>query len=486
MTHRTILHLDMDAFFAAVELLDSPALKGVPVVVGSPPDQRGVVSTCSYEARKFGVHSAMPSRTAYRLCPQAVFILPRMERYAEVSRQVMAILESVTPEIEQVSVDEAFLDVTGVLKRWPSAEAIARYLKQRIYDEILPAGTAPGRLKVGEAGGAVTTNHISTGASPVASGANPAPNALEILSRVGRPQVSREGQVMLSGQAVTGVTASVGIAPNKFLAKLASDLHKPDGLTLAPFEPVAIRDFLKPLPVERIWGVGKVTAAELQKVGIRTIGDVQARSAADLARLLGSAATGAHLRHMAFGEDDRPVESGEVAEKSISNETTFGEDCADSAIQRQTLLELAEQVGRRLRAAGKVAGTVQIKVRFADFRTITRQCPLRPPGNGDAELIRLALELFNRERVTTSVRLLGFGTGNLTEADTAAAAVPEPVQLSLFAEEEDGGTGQRAVSAPGGEARIRLDRTVDELRQKFGTDILKRGRWKAVADEKGR
>ena len=445
-TPRTILHLDMDAFFAAVEQLDDPALRGLPVVVGSPPNARGVVSTCSYEARKFGVHSAMPSRTAYQLCPQAVFVRPRMERYAEISRQVMAIMESVTPELEQVSVDEAFLDVTGVLKRWPSAAAIARHLKKRIHDEIRPA-------------------------SPVEAKIDPkSPPS-------GWPLAQHQGQAALSGQAVTGLSASVGVAPNKFLAKLASDLHKPDGLTIAPFEPEAIREFLKPLPVGKIWGVGKVTEAELHNVGIRTIGDVQARSEADLARLLGSAGAGAHIWHLARGEDDRRVESGDVVEKSISNETTFGEDCADFAIQRQTLLELAELVGRRLRAAGKVAGTVQIKVRFSDFRTITRQCPLRPPGAGDTELIRLALDLFAREKVTKPVRLLGFGTANLAEAGAESAVPAAPVQLSLFAEDEDGATGQRAAGAPGGEARARLDRTVDELRQKFGTDILKRGRW---------
>jgi DNA polymerase-4 len=409
---RTILHLDMDAFFAAVEALDNPALKGVPLVVGSAPDKRGVVATCSYEARKFGVRSAMPSRTAYQLCPQAVFVPPRPERYAEISRRVMAILESVTPEVEPVSIDEAFLDITGVLKRWPSAEAVARHLKARIREEL-------------------------------------------------------------------GLSASVGVAPNKFLAKLASDLNKPDGLTVAPFEPDAIRDFLKPLPIGRIWGVGKVTEAELHRFGIRTIGDVQARTEADLARMLGSAGAGAHVWRLARGEDDRVVESGDIAEKSISNETTFPEDCADSATQRQTLLELAEQVGRRLRSAGKLAGTVQVKVRFADFRTITRQCPLRPPGDGDAELIRLAFALFDREGVSRPVRLLGFGVAGLADAREAADGETDgPVQPSLFPDEAAVEEERRcADSAREREARARLDRTVDELRRKFGTEILRRGRW---------
>ncbi len=409
---RTILHLDMDAFFAAVEVLDNPALKGRPLVVGSPPDKRGVVATCSYEARKFGVRSAMPSRTAYRLCPQAVFLPPRMERYAEMSRRVMAILESVTPEVEPVSIDEAFLDVTGVLKRWPSAEAVARHLKARIRTE-------------------------------------------------------------------TGLTASVGIAPNKFLAKLASDLNKPDGLTVAPFAPEAVREFLKPLPVGRIWGVGKATEAELHRFGLRTIGDIQARTAADLARMLGSAAFGEHIWRLARGEDDRPVESGPSEEKSISNETTFGEDCADPAVQRQTLLELAEEVGRRLRASGKKAGTVQIKVRFSDFRTITRQCPLRPPGDGDAELIRLALALFEREKVSRPVRLLGFGAANLADAETVGDGAAEgPVQPSLFPDEAAEEEREVADSAREREARGRLDRAVDTLRRKFGDGIIRRGRWR--------
>ncbi len=406
---RTILHLDMDAFFAAVEVLDKPSLKGLPLVVGSPPNKRGVVSTCSYEARKFGVHSAMPSRTAFQLCPKAVFLPPRMERYTEISRRIMAILETVTPEVEPVSIDEAFLDVTGVLKRWPSAEAVARHLKTLIRDEL-------------------------------------------------------------------GLTASVGVAANKFLAKLASDLHKPDGLTVVPSEPAAVRDFLKPLPVGRIWGVGKVTEAELHRFGIRTIGDIQARTEADLARLLGSPALGAHVWHLARGEDDRTVEAGRQEEKGISNERTFGEDCADGGVQRQALLELAEQVGRRLRAAGKRAGTVQVKIRFGDFRTITRQRPLRPPADGDAELIRLALALFEGEKVARPVRLLGFGVTNLTAAGQGDGTSGEPVQLQLLAESADG-TGPE-TGASGRAARTRLDRTVDDLRRKFGAGILRRGQWR--------
>ncbi len=393
---RTILHLDMDAFYAAVEQLDHPDWRGRPVVVGAPPDRRGVVCTASYEARKFGIHSAMPSCTAGKLCPQAIFAPVRMARYEEVSRQVMVILGAFSPVVEQVSIDEAFLDVSGVLSRWPDAVAIAREMKRRI-------------------------------------------------------------------RAETGLTASVGVAGNKFLAKLASDLHKPDGLTVVPRDAAELQAFLRPLPVGRIWGVGKVTAAQFARLGIHTIGQVQERREDDLARLLGGAMA-RHVWRLARGLDDRPLET-ESEEKSISNETTYDEDCANGDVQRQTLLELAEEVGRRLRDAGRRAGTAHIKIRFGDFRTITRQAPLRPPTDSDRELIRRALELFERERVAQPVRLLGFGVSNL--GDPAEAA---PQQLWLLPE----GAGDAAADA----ATPQLDGVVDDIRRRFGTRSLKRGNWR--------
>ncbi|MFO7536199.1 MAG: DNA polymerase IV [Kiritimatiellia bacterium] len=388
---RVILHLDMDAFFAAIEQHDRPELRGKPVAIGAAPDRRGVVSTASYEARKFGIHSAMPSRTAYRLCPEAVFVEPRMSRYAEISSRVMAILNDFSPDMEPVSVDEAFLDLGGVLHFWPSAETLARKLKERIRTEL-------------------------------------------------------------------GLTASVGIAPNKFLAKLGSDLNKPDGLTLVPTDPEAIVQFLAPLPVSRIFGVGEVTERALKKHGIKTIGQLQATPRAHLAALFGGLFAD-QLYSLARGLDDRPLVM-EWEEKSISNETTFEEDCASRDILRQTLLELAEHVGRRLRRHGKLARTVQIKARFPDFRTITRQAALPEPTDTDRDLIRAGFTLYEKAGLQGPLRLLGFGVSNLM------APREGPVRQPLLFEE------------PRPERRKKdkqLDKAVDDLRNKFGEDILKRG-----------
>ncbi|MFA5203402.1 MAG: DNA polymerase IV [Lentisphaeria bacterium] len=407
---RTILHVDMDAFFAAVEVLDRPELRGRPLVVGAAPDKRGVVSTCSYEARRFGVHSAMPSRTAFRLCPQAVFVPPRHARYQEVSDRVMTILEEFTPLVEPVSIDEAFLDVTGVLRRWPDARALAAELKRRIR-----AGTG-------------------------------------------------------------GLTASVGVAPNKFLAKLASDLEKPDGLTVTPFDPEGIAAFLGPLPVERLWGVGKVAAAALHAAGVRLIGDLQQRGADELARQLGPALA-AHVHALAWGRDERPVAAEPEPEKSMSSETTYDEDCGDPIRLRQTLLEAAEEVGRRLRAAGRVAGTLHLKLRFADFTTLTRQAPLVPPTASDTVLIRATLALFERQQVGRPLRLVGMGVSGLRTPEAAGGAAAPPVQPLLFAEAA-GDSGAPPADTPAATAgRQRLELAVDRLRARFGTGVLKRGRW---------
>lgn len=414
----------MDAFFAAVEVLDRPELKGLPVVVGAPPDKRGVVSTCSYEARVFGIHSAMPSRTAYKLCPHAVFLPVRGERYHAFSRQVMGILESFTPVVEQVSIDEAFLDVSGVRRRWPDPVELAREMKRRIREE--------------------------TG----------------------------------------GLTASVGIAPNKFLAKLCSDLHKPDGLTVAPDTPGAIRAFLAPMPTGKIWGVGRVTAATLAQAGIATIGQIQTCPEARLETLLGTASA-LHIRRLAFGLDDRRVEAEAVPEKSISNETTFDEDCADLGRVRQTLLELAEEVGRRLRAAGRIAKTVHLKIRFGDFKTITRQGPMQPPGSSDRELIRHALALWEKEGVTRPIRLVGVGVtpadaDSAPGAEAAARQAEQPLLFELDAVSPPPPPGKKTGDAPRQESgteedrqtRARLDAAVDDLRRRYGAAILRRGLWK--------
>ncbi len=389
---RVLLHLDMDAFFASIEQHDRPELRGKPVIVGSPPDKRGVVATASYEARTFGIHSAMPSRTAYRLCPDAVFVTPRMARYAEVSDRVMAILNAFSPDLEPVSVDEAFLDLGGVLHFWPSPEALARALKQRIRDEL-------------------------------------------------------------------GLSASVGIASNKFLAKIGSDLNKPDGLTLMPVDPEAVVAFLAPFPVSRIFGVGEATARILTQHGIRTIGQLQAVPRVQLVPLFGDLFA-RHLHDLARGLDDRPLVM-DWEEKSISNETTFEEDCASPDILRQTLIELAEHVGRRLRRNGKRAKTVQIKVRFPDFKTLTRQVSLPEPINTDHELLRAGFTLYEKLAVRGPLRLLGFGVSALVLPGEA-----QPPRQALLFEEAPRARRQKDV---------RLDQAVDALREKFGKTILTRG-----------
>jgi len=393
----TILHVDMDAFYAAIEVLDHPEWRGLPLVVGSPPDQRGVVSTCSYEARRYGIHSAMPSRTAGKLCPHAIFVPPRMERYTEVSARIMTILEESTPLVEPLSLDEAFLDISGVLRIRGDAVTIARELKARI-------------------------------------------------------------------KTRTGLTASVGVAPNKFLAKMASDINKPDGLTVVPATEPGIIKFLAPLPVTKIWGIGKVTGARLEKEGIRVIGQLQALDRRALERLFGKAGA-ADIADLARGRDSRPVIT-HWEEKSISNEHTFAHDEPDIELVRQRLLELAEEVGGRLRKSGKLAGTARIKLRFGDFSTITRQTSFPAAFNSDRELIACALALFERERVKRAVRLVGFGVSNLVAPDQAG-----PAQRELFAELSGGRQAGR---------NKKLDQAVDALRHSFGNDAIKRGKWTGV------
>ena len=390
---RTILHVDMDAFFAAVEQRDHPELRGRPVVIGAPPDRRGVVSTASYEARVFGIRSAMPSRTAARLCPHAVFLPVNGKRYREVSEQVMDVFESFTPRVEQLSIDEAFLDVAGATRLYGEPETLARRLKAKVHE-------------------------------------------------------------------TTGLTASVGVATNKFLAKLASDLDKPDGLTLVPAEPEAILAFLAPLPVEKLWGVGKAGSQRLRAEGLRTIGDVQRLSEANLQRLNGRA-LGSHIWRLAHGRDSRSVQSGLEA-KSISNEHTFDEDCTDPERVRARLIELTEQVGSRLRRAGLRAGKGHLKLRFEDFSTITRQQTLPAPSRSDRALLACALELFARETVTRPIRLVGFGVSHL--GDTASA----PAQPDLFREEDTARADEREEA---------LDKAVDRLRELYGRGSVRRGIW---------
>ena len=389
MPEKTILHIDMDAFFAAVEVHDRPELKGKPVVIGSPPDKRGVVSTCSYEARKFGIHSAMPSRTAFKLCPHAVFLPPDMKRYHEVSEQIMEIFRRFTPLVEPLSCDEAFLDVTGARYLFGDGPEIARTIKTAVLEE-------------------------------------------------------------------TGLTCSVGVAPNMFLAKIASDLNKPDGLTVVPTSEKLIAAFLAPLPVRRMWGAGKKTQAILEAHRIRTIGNLQTVDPVKLAAWIGESSA-ASFRQLAFGIDDRVLET-ESEEKSISNENTFDEDLTDPKEIESALLDLADKVGTRLRRSGFYAATAQIKLRWSDFSTITRQRRLDPPCCDDITLREAALELFRKEILHSAVRLIGFGVSGLRlTADTP--------QLDLFQSPEKQTSTKRET----------LSRAVDRIRVKFGRKSIQRG-----------
>ena len=378
-----ILHIDMDAFYASVEERDRPELVGRPVIVGGTPEGRGVVAAANYVARTFGVHSAMPAITARRLCPHGVFLRPRMECYAEISDQIRAIFETYTPLVEPLSLDEAFLDVTGSAPLFGSAESIGRAIKQEIRQ----------RLRL---------------------------------------------------------VASVGVAPNKFLAKIASDLQKPDGFVV--IAPDRVQEFLDPLPVGRLWGVGRVTGQVFQRLGIHRIGQLRQLPVEMLRQHFGN--TGDHLWELSQGIDDRPVVP-EQAAKSLSHETTFAEDLEDPEAMRAWLLELSEQVGCRLRRQGLQARTVQLKVRFEDFQTITRAQTLPQPTSVTQEIWQAALQMF-AERLPARrlrVRLLGVGTSGLGQ--------PGLVQLSLFPEAEH-------------QRQSRLDAVADRIKEKFGPASLQR------------
>lgn len=378
---RSILHVDMDAFFASVEQRDNLELRGKPVIVGAGPHDRGVVCAASYEARKFGVHSAMPSRTAYKLCPDGVFIPPEMEKYREASRQIMAIMEGFTPFVQPLSIDEAFLDVTGAMRKFGDAITIAKRIKSDI-------------------------------------------------------------------RSVTGLTASVGVAPNKFLAKLASDLNKPDGLAVITEEDKV--QMLAPVAVSKIWGVGKVTGQRLQELGIQTIGDLQCFPIEELRRCFGNVAD--HLHALAMGEDDREVETDEES-KSISSEHTFDVDTAEADQILRCLLEQCEEVGTRLRQEKLAARTVQLKLRYSDFTTLTRRRTLEKPTQDEMMLYEVARHLLAAEKTKGKrIRLIGVGGSNL---------VPPETQDDLF---------DRT-----GEKRARLVKAVDELRSKLGSGAIKRG-----------
>ena len=350
---RVIFHLDMDAFYASVEQRDTPEWRGKPVIVGGPPERRGVVCAASYEARKSGVRSAMPSVTAGRLCPDGIFVRPRMQIYREESHAIMEIVRRFAGElVQQVSVDEAYLEVTDRIPADPdhdrlldAARPLAQAIKQMIYEE-------------------------------------------------------------------RKLTATIGIAPNKLLAKIASSSFKPDGLTVVAASTKAA--FMRPLPVGAIHGVGRVTEAALQKTGLLTVADLQ-DTTTDLRSVVGS--WGRELKRMAHGEDDRPLDLGDEV-KSISSENTFEKDTADRPVLRACLREQADELAQKLAKYRLAAGTVSVKVRYSDFTTLTRQLSVEEPLEDAATIYRFACWLLARHQlVRRPLRLLGLGLSGLQEVN---------------------------------------------------------------------
>lgn len=385
---RAIAHFDLDQFYAAVEILDFPELKGLPLIVGGAPGNRGVVCTASYEARKFGVRSAMPSGQAARLCPQAIWRAPRMSRYAEKSREIRAVFERYTDQIEPLSLDEAFLDLTGSIQLFGPPEKIAR----RIKDEI---------------------------------------------------------------RAETGLVASAGLAFNKFLAKIASDFKKPDGFVVVPPDPAAAREFLAPLPVARLWGVGPKTRERLNALGFFTVGELAGADAAWLSKRIGQDAAG-HLLSLTFGIDAREVVSGERP-KSIGRENTFAKDLFEREAMERELLAFADDVAARLRAQNLRCYGVTLKVRLGDFSTLTRAVSFDEATDLAGPLYAAARDLL-REKVDLrgkGVRLLGLSAHKLCGAEETTA--------TLFPD-ENASRGRRAAQA------------IDSLRERFGGDAVKLGR----------
>ncbi len=362
---RVIFHLDMDAFYASIEQRDNPALRGKPVIVGGQPSRRGVVCAASYEARRFGVRSAMPSVTAGRLCPNGVFIPPRMERYKAESIEIMNLLGQSGGIVERTSIDEAYMDMSAVVTG-------------RL-DAFLKSGGAASIL--------------------------PGPEEPDAALYAGVP-LARELKRTIWTQRQ--LKATVGIAANKLLAKLASDFQKPDGLTLIPERDKV--QFLRPMPVRAIHGVGRATEQVLNQAGIETVGDLQDYPG-DLRALVGSFAQ--RLRDFAFGEDDRALELDETV-KSISSEETFDRDTDDRRVLRKSLRDQAADVAGTLRRRQLAAQTVQVKLRYGDFTTLTRQVTLEEPVVDAEEIYRLACFLLARDKlVNRPLRLLGLGLSNL-------------------------------------------------------------------------
>ncbi|MGC8825813.1 MAG: DNA polymerase IV [Anaerolineae bacterium] len=388
MPARWIIHLDLDAFFASVEELLRPELAGLPIIVGGPPEARGVVASASYAARRWGVRSAMPTAQALRLCPHAVLVPPRHGVYGEFSDRVMAVLHEYTPLVEQISIDEAFMDVTGCERRWGEPLELAAGIQRRIQEEI-------------------------------------------------------------------GLSASLGIAGSKLVAKIASDYGKPHGLVLVSHGEEAA--FLAPLDIERLWGVGRVTARKLRAAGVRTIGDLARLSREQVESWLVN--FGVDLWLYAQGIDSRPVVPDAGDPQSVSHGETFAQDISDPTLLDAELLRLSEKVGARLRRYGLQGRTVFIKLRYSDFTTITRQETLAEPTDIDMEIYRHARRLWEKawER-GRPVRLIGVGLGQLSTTSW---------QLSLLPADSDELVRQRQRA---------LNQAVDAIRQRFGDKALRRAR----------
>ena len=377
---RSIIHLDLDAFYASVEQHDERQLRGLPVLVGGR-SGRGVVCACSYEARRYGIHSAMPMAKALRLCPAAVVRPVRMDRYRDFSRRVFAIFARFTDRIEPLSLDEAFLDVSGCERLFGTPAQIAAQIRTAVRQE-------------------------------------------------------------------TGLTISAGVAMNKFLAKLASDHEKPDGLYVVPDPP---ESFLLPLPLKRLWGVGPVTCLRLEKLGLRTVADLRQLSEVRLEQLFDSA--GRQLYRLARGEDSRPVVVGSAAH-SIGHEDTFDQDLQDPLELHRSLLDLAERVATRLRSKSLLGSVVQLKVRYEDFSTVTRRRTVEPPLDSALAILQVAEDLLLRtDAGQRPVRLLGISLSQLQEG--------HEVQGELFWVEQ-----RSRLSA--------LDGAVDQLRLRYGAKGVQR------------
>lgn len=378
---RWIMHVDMDAFFASVEQRDDPALQGKPVIVGGK-SRRSVVATASYEARAFGVHSAMPLSQAKRLCPHGCFVAPRFEAYREASDAIHQVMLHYADAYEPISLDEAFLDISGMGTQYPTLGAIGRAIKEEIRSAV----------------------HL---------------------------------------------TASVGIAPNKFLAKMASDMKKPDGLCIIPYG--REREVLAPLPVRRLWGVGEVTEKKLLAAGFRTIADIQEAPLEKLSALLGN--QGTLLKDLSFGIDDRPVVSSRQV-KSIGDESTYEYDLTDrQKIDREIAIH-SDIVAQRLRRHDLAARTISLKIRFASFKTIMRSLSLEEGTNLQETIDSTCQTLLSRIPLTEGIRLIGVTASNLG----APLSIP-----SLFSDEED--------------KRSRAAKAMDSIQQKYGRKALQKGFW---------